>query len=152
MTGSQQEIIATARQNGDYSALVTSIPYARFLGIAVETHKLQRRYRLPSRPGLVGNTSLPALHGGALAAFAESAALIEVLLIQPEQTRIPKSVDFSVDYVRSAGPVDTWADCHVVRQGRNVVLVQITVWQKQPSTPVVTARVHFLLDEPLESK
>ena len=60
-------------------------------------------------------------------------------------TQMPKTIDFCVDYLRSARAVDTFARCEVTRQGRRIAHVTATCWQSAPAEPVAVARVHFLL-------
>ncbi len=137
----------TSREQQNCSTLIDYIPYAKYLGITAEKQDSGYRFCLPFADKLVGNAALPALHGGVVAGFAETAALLAVLMREGTQHRIPKSVDFSVDYVRSAGAHPTYADCTVVRQGLSVALVQVNCWQKKPERVVAAARVHFLLDD-----
>lgn len=103
-------------------------------------------FKMPFHPNLIGNPMLPALHGGVVAGFAESAAVLHLAFRNGITTGpSPRGVDFAIDYLRSARPVDTWARCHTVRQGSRVALVQVNVWQEDPSRPIVTARSHCLL-------
>ena len=140
-----------ALQNCD--GVIQHIPYARYLGITAErlneakTAGGDYRFSLPFQEKLIGNAALPALHGGVIAGFAETAALLAVLMNERTQQRIPKAIDFSIDYVRSAGAQATYADCTIVRQGLSVALVQVNAWQQKPERIVATARVHFLLDD-----
>lgn len=139
-----------ARERGDFAPLRALVPYAAFLDVNVILHDGAPRFRLPFRAGIVGNAALPALHGGAVAGFMENAALLH-LLLQLDERRVPKSIDFSIDYLRSAGPHDTHAACEVMRQGRRVAQVQIRCWQDEPESPgktrdVAVARAHFLLE------
>lgn len=144
-----------AGEQGDFAPLRALVPYAAFLDVQVALDAGAPRFRLPFRKSLVGNAALPALHGGAVAGFMENAALLH-LLLQLDERRVPKSIDFSIDYLRSAGAQDTHAACEVMRQGRRVAQVQIRCWQDEPATPgrtrdVAVARAHFLLepaDEP----
>lgn len=53
----------------------------------------------------------------------------------------------SIDYLRSARPVETFAQCELVRVGSRVALVQVRCWQTTPDNPIVVARGHFLLTE-----
>jgi uncharacterized protein (TIGR00369 family) len=99
---------------------------------------------LPFKKSLIGNSALPAIHGGVVASFMESAALMHLLLMLDEQ-RVPKSIDFSIDYLRSAHAEDSYANCAVERLGRRVAQVQIRCWQANPTKPVALARAHFLL-------
>lgn len=120
------------------------VPYIQGLGIREVADPDAPLYHLPFAPPLIGNPYLPALHGGVVAGFAESAALLH-LWRTLKGTRLPMSIDFSVDYVRAARPEDCWASCEAVRVGARVALVQVRVWQRRTEQPVVVARGHFLL-------
>lgn len=132
---------------GRYHELVAQLPYAAYLGVAVETTDAGRRYRMPFREMLLGNAARGSLHGGAIAGFAESAALIEVSVAQ-RQNRIPKPVDFSIDYLRRGQSKTCYATAVIVREGRRVVLASVECWQDSPDTPIAQARMHLLLEPP----
>lgn len=134
----------SAREHGDYRALVALIPYARFLGMRAETIDGRLRLCLPYREALVGNPTLPAWHGGVTAAFMENTALLQ-LLLQLDEHRMPKSIDFAIDYLLSGRPQDLYADCSISRLGSRVAQTQIRCWQTDPSKPIAVARAHFLL-------
>ncbi len=120
------------------------IPYVEYLGIRVAPHAQQPLFRLPYQEKLIGNPTLPALHGGVIAGFAETAAILHL-----NQTlrgaKLPKGIDFSIDYLRSGRPEETFARCEVVRVGSRVALVQVRCWQQDPERPIATARTHMLL-------
>ena len=136
-----------ARTRGDFAPLVEAVPYARFLGIRVFKEEIYGRERivshLPFRPVLVGNRILNAIHGGVTAAFMENAAMLHLLLRDSE--RVPKSIDFAIDYLLPGQAVDTYAECKISRAGVRVAQVQITCWQKSREVPIAVARAHFLL-------
>src|SRR5262249_59301008 len=77
---------------------------------------------------LIGNPSLPALHGGTLGALLESAAIFE-LVWGVETIVLPKTITLTVDYLRSGAAVDTHARGIVTRQGRRVTNVRVEAWQ-----------------------
>lgn len=105
-------------------------------------------FRLPFRPDLIGNPLLPALHGGVLAGFAETAMVLHLALTASQLPDSPaRGVDFSIDYLRSAKPVDTYARCVTIRRGSRVALVQAELWQDDPLRPVATVRGHLLLPD-----
>jgi len=56
-------------------------------------------------------------------------------------------VDFSIDYLRPARPVDTFAQGLTVRQGNRVSLVQANLWQEDPRRPVAAVRGHWLMPQ-----
>jgi uncharacterized protein (TIGR00369 family) len=120
------------------------IPYAQLLGVtALETDK-ELVFELASNADNVGNPLLPALHGGVLAGFMETAAILNVMAYSGGQ-RVPKVIDFSIDYLRSAGLKPTFASCQVGRLGKRVVNVSVTAWQDQAQEqPVALARAHLV--------
>ena len=136
-----------ARENGDFSVLVATVPYAKYLGVQLSLHEGKPRATLPFRENLVGNPRLPALHGGITAAFMENAAVLH-LLYQLDTARVPKSIDFSIDYLLPARTEELYADCEIGRMGSRVAQATIRCWQKSQERPVAVARAHFLLMTP----
>lgn len=122
----------------------TTIPYVEYLGIRAAGAAEPPLFRLPYHEKLIGNPYLPALHGGVIAGFSETAATLH-LIRTLRGTKFPKSIDFSIDYLRSGRPVESFAACEVVRVGSRVALVQVRCWQKSPDVPIAVARGHFLL-------
>jgi len=144
------ERIAAAREARDPDALVALIPYAGLLGLSFREEEAGAlRFRMGFQEGNLGNPHLPALHGGVIGAFMEHAAVLHLLWRQ-EAARVPKVVDFSIDYLRPGRPETLWAQCDVRRQGRRVANVGVYAWQSGGDTEraVATARCHFLLSEP----
>ena len=92
----------------------------------------------------IGNPRVQALHGGVTAAFMENAAMLH-LLYQLDTARIPKSIDFAIDYLLPGRPQDLWADCEFGRIGSRVAQATVRCWQVSPAKPVAIARLHFLL-------
>lgn len=143
---------ATAPEMAGWQAPVASepvlpdspIPYVEYLGIRVAPGGPVPLFRLPYQDKLIGNPDLPALHGGVIAGFAETAALLH--LVQAlKGAKLPKGIDFSIDYLRAGRPRETFAECELVRVGARVALVQVRCWQSGPDNPIVVARGHFLL-------
>lgn len=120
------------------------IPYARFLGVTLEDHDDGPVCRLPFRDDLVGNVALPALHGGVVGAFLELAALVG-LVEQTDSERVPRPIDFSVDFLRSVGPRDTRARAEIVKHGRRIANVRVVAWQDDPAKPVAAGVGNFLV-------
>jgi len=113
------------RRNKALSKLIKSIPYISFLGVEFDRRGDEITAILPFKNDLVGNPNLPALHGGSIAAFLEISAIIELswmqiwreienpklkadYLIDLEILSLPKTIDFSVDYLRSGLPRDSY--------------------------------------------
>ncbi|GIX22125.1 MAG: thioesterase [Gammaproteobacteria bacterium] len=139
--------LAALERDGDDRALLAQVPYAQALGLRIRTTPQGRCYHMPYAEHLLGNPQRPSLHGGALAGFLESAALLEVI-VRHAQRRVPKPVDFSIDYLRRATAAECVARVEVVREGRRAVLVRADCHQGRPENLVAQARVHLLLEAP----
>jgi len=120
------------------------VPYVRFLGMRVELAGDELTAVLPFADHLVGNPTIPALHGGVIGAFMEMTALAQLSLSQPSG-RAPKTIDINIEYLRSAGPRDTFARVVVRKLGRRVANVQVEAWQESRAKPVAGLTGHFLL-------
>jgi uncharacterized protein (TIGR00369 family) len=140
------ELVADAKRTGDYAALAAAIPYAQFLGLAVAHDGDRLLTTMRYAPHLIGNPALPALHGGTLGALLESAAIFEVMW-RAETVVLPKTITFTVDYLRPAGPVDTFAAAAITRTGRRVANLRVEAWQADRAAPVATAHVAFLVKQ-----
>lgn len=127
--------------------VLAQIPYARHLGVCLhpggETGVV---LRLPFLPRLVGNTDLQAFHGGVVGGFMQITALATTS-VELGETRPPRLIDFSIDFLSSAGPRDLYARCEFQRVGRRVAAVGIRCWQKDENSPVAVARAHLLVTQ-----
>ena len=133
-----------ARDAGDLAALAEAIPYAQWMGMAPENSTGELLTRMRYKPELIGNTHLPALHGGTIGSLMEMAAIFH-LLWELDNESLPKIVNITVDYLRSARPVDVIACAKVTKQGRRMVNVYAEAWQDDRAKPVATANAHFLI-------
>jgi acyl-coenzyme A thioesterase PaaI-like protein len=138
------ERITAAKAAADYQGLIDIVPYATFLGlgVAMEGDELITTMRYGDH--LIGNPTLPALHGGTLGALLESAAIFE-LLWHAETIVLPKTITLTIDFLRSGAPVDTHARGVVTRHGRRVTNVRMEAWQADRKAPVATAHAIFLV-------
>lgn len=125
-------------------AFLQKVPYVRFLGMRVELAGDEMTAVLPFSQHLIGNPMLPALHGGAIGAFLELTALAQLSLAQPTQ-RVPKTVDITIEYLRSGRAQDTYARAILRKVGRRVANVQVEAWQDSRSQPIAGLTGHFLL-------
>ena len=154
--------IVKQRRDAALNALVTGVPYIQFLGISFERHGDELTALLSYDDKLIGNPMLPAIHGGVTAAFLETAAIIELSWsylwtdiesgkIDPETVthknlpRLPKTIDFTVDYLRSGLPRDAYARARVNRSGRRYASVHVEAWQDNRSRLFAQATGHFLM-------
>ena len=137
-------LIEEARRSRDWNRFVEAIPHMRFLGVSVEETGGRLVGRMKYADHLVGNPTIPALHGGTLGAMLEAAAQFE-LLYRAETVALPKTITITVDYLRSGRALDTFVRAHIVRQGRRVTTVQSVAWQEDEAKPIATATVHLLI-------
>ena len=130
-------------------AMLTAIPFVNFIGLDFALDdKGDLCARMPFKEALIGNPLLPALHGGSLAAFMELTAMGELILAIPKSLKpepLPKLVNTSIQYLRSAKTRDTWASARINRLGRNFALVEVKAWQDDQNLIVSSLQCHFLL-------
>ena len=93
---------------------------------------------------MIGNTALPALHGGTLAALLELAGIFQIAY-EIETEAMPKTVTVTIDYMRSGAARDTHARAWAPRIGRRVANVRAEAWQDDPAKPIAAAHINFLL-------
>jgi uncharacterized protein (TIGR00369 family) len=137
------EAVRRAHATGDFSAVIDAIPYLGFLGIRVELRDGVRVGVMTFAEHLVGNPTLPALHGGTLGALLESMAHLECLAAT-DTPRLPKTITLTVDFLRRGQPRDTFAVARVIKAGRRVTTLRVDAFQEWPSTsPIATATVHL---------
>ena len=120
------------------------VPYVRFLGMRVELAGDEMTTVLPFADHLVGNPMIPALHGGVIGAFMEMTALAQLSIAEPAK-RVPKTIDITIEYLRPARPVETYARATLRKVGRRVANVQVEAWQESRARPVAGMTGHFLL-------
>ena len=131
-------------------AMLARIPYARFLGLRIELAGDEMTAILPFGTHLIGNPTLPAIHGGVLGAFMEMTALAQ-LLVKEGQARQPRVIDVSIEYLRSGRPLTTYARAEIKKVGRRIANVHVEAWQDQRAAPIAALRGHFLVT-PTEPK
>jgi uncharacterized protein (TIGR00369 family) len=128
----------------DLNRLLAGSPFARYLAIEAKMDDRGVLAVLPRHERLVGNVSLPALHGGAVAAFLEIACLLQ--LAHETQTPAPaRTIDLNIEYLRPARPEATYARAAVRRIGRRVATVHAEAWQRDEAAPVCLVQCHFRL-------
>jgi uncharacterized protein (TIGR00369 family) len=123
------------------AALLDAWPYARFLGVRLEAGESGPIAVLPFAERLIGNPVLPALHGGAVASFLELAALARL----DAEGRPARTIDITVDYLRPARPITTYAQARILKLGRRAANLSVEAWQDDRTSPVAALRGHFLI-------
>jgi uncharacterized protein (TIGR00369 family) len=128
--------------------MLEATPYMTFLGMSAELAGDEMTAILPFREELIGNVTLPALHGGVLGAFLEMTALLQLAVREP-LTRHPRTIDVTIEYLRPGRALTTFARADVRKVGRKIANVHVEAWQEHRASPVAALRGHFLLREPL---
>jgi uncharacterized protein (TIGR00369 family) len=120
------------------------VPYVRFLGMHAELAGDEMTAVLPFAEKLVGNTFLPALHGGVIGAFLEMTALAQLSIAQPSD-RVHKTIDITIEYLRPGRALTSYARADLRKVGRRIANVHVEAWQDDRSQPFAALRGHFLL-------
>jgi acyl-coenzyme A thioesterase PaaI-like protein len=154
--------VVKQRRDAALRALVGGVPYVQFLGITFDRRGDELTAVLPFDEKLIGNPFLPAIHGGVTAAFLEVTAIISLgwawlwedvesgaidleALASGNLPRLPKTIDFTVDYLRSGLPRDAYARARITRSGRRYASVHAEAWQDNHDRPFAQASAHFLM-------
>ena len=141
------ERIRALRSEGRFDVINEMVPYARFLGLECAATEDGPVTVLRYREQNIGNTQLPALHGGTVSALLEHAAVMQ-LLWEVDPVLRPKPINLSVDFLRPAGPRDTFAAGRIYKQGQRVANVRVEAWQESRERPIAAAYAHFLVAWP----
>ncbi|SFE03634.1 Acyl-coenzyme A thioesterase PaaI, contains HGG motif [Sulfitobacter brevis] len=156
--------VVKQRRDKVLRAMVDGVPYIRFLGIEFERRGDELTGIMPFKDSLIGNPMLPALHGGATAAFLEVTAIITLSwgmlwedmesgaldvtnLDHAHLPRLPKTIDFTVDYLRSGLPRDAYARARINRSGRRYASVHVEAWQDNRARLFAQATGHFVMPQ-----
>ncbi|MGB2110255.1 MAG: PaaI family thioesterase, partial [Marinobacter vinifirmus] len=110
------EILKHTRESGDFSRMLDAVPYAKWIGLQCERFGDDLIFRLPKKEENLGNPILPAIHGGVIGGFMEMSAVIYLMMSQ-DTFRMPRIVNFSLDYLRAGLNRETYAECRLTRQG-----------------------------------
>ncbi len=152
------------RRDAALKSLVEGVPYINFLGVQFDRRGDELTAVLPFDEKLIGNPMLPAIHGGVTAAFLEITAVIglswSMLWADMESgkeqagtmPRLPKTIDFTVDYLRSGLPRDAYARARVDRSGRRYASVHVEGWQDNRQRLFAQATGHFLMPQEIEKQ
>ncbi|MDJ0893561.1 MAG: PaaI family thioesterase [Alphaproteobacteria bacterium] len=135
---------AQAAERPDVTALMQDMPFAKALRLTFELTDHRLITRLNFGPDHIGNTTLPALHGGVVASTLEHAALIDYLW-RCRPAEAPQVATRTISYHRPSGPRDLLAEARLTRQGRRTAHLLVEAWQDDRDRLVASASVHLLL-------
>lgn len=153
--------IVKQRRDAALTGLIGRVPYIQYLGVTFDRRGDELTGVLPFAIKLIGNPILPAIHGGVTSAFLEITSVItlswtnlwddlESGALEDATTfpRMPKTIDFTVDYLRSGLPRDAYARARITRAGRRYASVHVEAWQDNQSKLFAQATGHFLMPQP----
>ena len=161
----QPEPVTQVKRRRDLalSLIVSQVPYITFLGVSFDRHGDELTSTMAFHDDLIGNPMLPALHVGATAAFLEVTAIVglawaslwtdieeerlNISAVQNGKLALPKTIDLTVDYLRSGLPRDAYARARVNRSGRRYASVHVEGWQDNRSRLFAQATGHFLMPQ-----
>lgn len=143
-------------------ALIETVPYNRLLGVRALRHGDELTVVLPFAEHLVGNPFLPAIHGGVTGSLLEITGVMQLAWDRvladlgaggaaAEAIRagrfppLPKTIDITVDYLRSGRARDIFARARVQKSGRRVANLHVEAWQDERARPIAMLRGHFLM-------
>lgn len=152
--------VVKQRRDAALTSLVQGVPYISFLGVTFDRRGDELTAILPFSEKLIGNQMLPAMHGGVTAAFLEITAVIGLswqmlwndiengeMATDMTLPRLPKTIDFTVDYLRTGLPRDAYARARVTRSGRRYASVHVEAWQDNRQRLFAQATGHFLMPQ-----
>lgn len=130
------------------TALLDTLPYARFLGLITEGSGDSMTVVMPFDPKLVGNPAPLTLHGGTTAALLELTAMARIKDAFPS-VGLPKPINVTVTYLRAGRAHDVRARARIYKAGKRVVNVQVEAWQDQEDAPIAALSAHFMVPLPV---
>lgn len=142
--GNLMAAVQALKAGGNFADVNELIPYTAFVGLEATVLGGDVVTILRRRPTNIGNTQIPAVHGGVLGALLEHAAILQ-LLCSMNLRAPPRIINLSVDYLRPCLDQDTYARSAIIRQGRRIANVRTHAWQTNPERPIAAAHAHFLL-------
>jgi acyl-coenzyme A thioesterase PaaI-like protein len=154
--------VVKQRRDAALAGMVAAVPYIRHLGVEFDRRGDELTAILRYDERLIGNPLLPALHGGAIGSFLEIAAIMELAwtLVWERMEGggaeaaaieagtfppMPKTIDFTVDFLRTGLPRDAYARASVNRMGRRYASVHVEAWQDNRARLFAQATGHFLM-------
>lgn len=158
-----QELARLEAQRDDVlDALAQTVPYNRFIGARFDRLGDELTGRMPFGEQLVGNPFLPAIHGGVTGAFLEITALTQLAwgrvwaildaggdaaeeVVAGTFPAWPKTIDITIDYLRTGRPRQTFSRAKVQKAGRRVAHVHVEAWQDSRDRPIAMLRGNFLM-------
>jgi len=116
------------------------VPFNKWLGMKVE--RLERGHltvSIPWRPEIVGDPTIPALHGGVIGAVADAAGGIAVWSTLENAVARVSTVDLRVDYLRPGKPEKLIATAIVIRTGTRLGWADVRLFHPDRESDLVAS-------------
>ncbi|MBK9259254.1 MAG: hotdog fold thioesterase [Polyangiaceae bacterium] len=130
------------------------IPFNKWLGVKVE--HIDRGHitlSIPWRPEFVGDPTVPALHGGVIAAVADAAGGVAVWTGLKNPASRLSTVDLRMDYLRPGREEKLIADAKVVRVGARLGWADVQCFHPSAETELVaSARGVYAIKNPKQPR
>lgn len=123
---------------------LAAMPFARTLGMRCDVRGDEMTAILPFQDKLIGNVTIGALHGGAIASFLELTAMLQVFLVS-DMPRPPRPMNLTIDYLRQGHAKDLYARAYVLKMGRRMASVRAEAWQDNRADPISAINAHFMV-------
>ncbi|HAY05762.1 MAG TPA: PaaI family thioesterase [Hyphomonas sp.] len=131
----------------EIDTILKGMPFAQSLGMRCEILGDEMTAILPFQEKLIGNVTIRALHGGAIASFLELTAMLQVFLVS-DMARPPRPINITIDYLRQGHAKDLYARAFVMKMGRRMASVRAEAWQETRNDPVSAITAHFMIPQP----
>lgn len=122
--------------------MLADVPVVDTLGMQCQVRGDEMTSVLPFHDKLIGNATIQALHGGAIATFLELSAMAQ-LYLEAEISEPPRTINITMDYLRQGHAKDLYARATITKLGRRMASVQAEAWQDKRSEPVASILAHF---------
>lgn len=130
------------------------IPFNKWLGMKIEN--MERGHvtaSIPWRPEIIGDPTVPALHGGVIGAVADATGGIAVWTTLENPASRVSTVDMRVDYLRPGKQEKLIAVGHVVRTGARLGWADVRLYHPgRESEIVATARAVYAIKIPKHAR
>ena len=114
------------------------IPFNKFLGLrALHIERGRVRFEIPWREELVGDPSVPALHGGVISMLADTTGAMAVWSSIDNPAARLSTIDLRVDYLRPGRLEPLVADAIVVRVGGRVAVADVRLFSSSAEAETV---------------
>ena len=108
---------------------------------SLETNHLS--LSLPFRPEFVGNTIVPCLHGGTIAAmFDHTAGFCAWSAVDSSRDTV-STIDLRIDYLQPAPCEEIYFDAEVVSKSKKLIRVDAVCWDNARTKKIAIARGLF---------